>query len=136
MPLTAADATVALTAGLDRLLDQVANPRTVPTGPPTDVTVQDDAVVIDVDLPGVDPDTITVEVDRDVVTVAASRARPDRVGTRAVLQRPAGRLCRHVTLRCPVDGVAATATYDAGVLTVHLPRPDTARPVNVPITAT
>jgi HSP20 family protein len=71
---------------------------------------------IDIDLPGVDPADIDVNVDRDVVTLRASRH-----GQQEEPESPANARDKQVVLSEALDTDHLDARYDKGVLTVHIP---------------
>ena len=74
------------------------------------------------DLPGVDPDSIDLTVDRNVLTVTAQRQRPQREGVQAVVwERPMGTFSRQLFLGDTLDTDKLEASYDTGVLTLRIP---------------
>lgn len=92
-------------------------------------------VRVQVDLPGVDPDSIDLVVEKNVLSVTAER-RPaygadDEV---VVAERPAGQLTRQVFLGEGLDPDRVSARYEDGVLTVVIPVAEQARPRRVAIT--
>lgn len=115
---------------------------------PIDVVDGPEAVTVAADLPGFDEESITVELDDDVLTIAATPTddgvlttgaktseapdddEPDHDSESAsidehtyrVRERRRGSVSRRVPLGAGVDAAGATATYDAGVLTVTLPK--------------
>lgn len=86
-------------------------------------------VVVRLELPGIDPDAIDLEVDDDVLRVSGLRTderRPDAVYQQ--MEIVYGRFERAVMLPPEVDGANASATYNAGYLEVVLPiKPRSAR---------
>jgi HSP20 family protein len=94
-----------------------------------------DDVLLRFDVPGIDPDSIEVTVDRGVLTVSARREEvydeDDRVFVR---ERPMGEFTRRVFLPDHLDTDHIEAAYDNGVLAVRLPVPETAKPHKVEIT--
>lgn len=79
-------------------------------------------VVVQLDVAGVDPDCINVEVEDDLLVVRGERRRP--TGERRVYQHAEiewGRFERRLRVGAPVDVRAATADYDKGMLTITLP---------------
>jgi HSP20 family protein len=94
-----------------------------------------DDVLLRFDVPGIDPDSIEVTVDRGVLTVSARREEvydeDDRVFVR---ERPMGEFTRRVFLPDHLDTDHIEAAYDNGVLAVRLPVLETAKPHKVEIT--
>jgi len=74
-------------------------------------------------LPGMEPQNIHVEIDGYRLTIAASPRGPGQQRTQQFVQEEwtAGPYRRTVELPVAVDGAAANATYDNGVLVVILP---------------
>jgi HSP20 family protein len=75
-----------------------------------------------VELAGVDAESVEVTVEERALTISGSRSRP-RVPGQVYQQAEIeyGHFERHIPLGRDVDPAAATATYDAGMLTVTLP---------------
>lgn len=97
-----------------------------PTAVPVDVAETDDEVVVTADLPGYDPDDIDVAVDGRTLTIGATRETAEQdegdEGRYLRRERRRQRTSRSVTLPADVAEREATADYDAGVLTVTLPK--------------
>jgi HSP20 family protein len=103
---------------------------------PMDAYRDGDRFVVRLDLPGVEPGSFDVTVDRNVLTVAAARYwRPTQDQQVIAAERPTGRFQRQVQLTDGLDSDKVEARYDAGVLTVTIPIPDAARPRRIEITS-
>ena len=103
---------------------------------PMDGYRADDRFVVHFDLPGVDPTTIDLTVEKDVLTVSAERHWEPTDGTEVlVAERPHGRFTRQLFLADGLDHEHIDASYDAGVLTVTIPVAEHARPRKVQIHA-
>jgi HSP20 family protein len=86
------------------------------------------------DLPGVDPDSIELTVEQNVLSVRAERRRPSRDGVEAVIsERPMGTFTRQLFLGDTLDTDKLEATYDNGVLTLRIPVSDSAKPRRITI---
>ena len=126
---------------LDRLTQQVfGNPTTGswsrPTAMPMDAYRAGDRFVVAFDLPGVDPDAIELDVERNVLTVKAER-RPVTVGDQVEMQvaeRPLGVFSRQLFLGDTLDTEHIDASYEAGVLTLRIPIAERAKPRKISIT--
>ncbi|WP_019544692.1 Hsp20/alpha crystallin family protein [Streptomyces sulphureus] len=108
---------------------------TRPTAMPMDAYREGDEYVIALDLPGVDPDAIDIDVERNMLTVKAER-RPagDRDGVQMELaERPLGAFSRQVVLADTLDTRQIAADYDAGVLTLRIPIAERAKPRKISI---
>jgi HSP20 family protein len=91
---------------------------------PLDIEERDDALVVQIDLPGVSERELTVSCDgRDLTVRGERRAREQ--GHVYHRERLFGPFERTVTLKCAVDETAMRASYRAGVLEIHLPRAKT-----------
>jgi HSP20 family protein len=99
--------------------------------PPVDVRESEEHYHVLVDLPGVDPDAVTVEVEDGVLTIAGER--PQLEGGVFRLERPYGRFRRSLRLPegCDVDQVVAD--FRNGVLELRVPKPAERRPKKIAI---
>jgi HSP20 family protein len=101
---------------------------------PMDGIRRADDVVLRFDLPGIDPDSVEVTVDRGVLTVSARReeeyADNDRLFVR---ERVMGTFTRRVYLSEHLDAEAIEAAYNNGVLAVRIPVQEKAKPRKIAI---
>lgn len=122
---------------LDRLTQQffgVQGTLTRPAVMPMDAWREGDTFVVEFDLPGVDSDSIDLDVERNVLTVKAERpARPEDMEVVAA-ERPRGIFSRQVILGDTLDMSGITASYDSGVLTLRIPVAEQAKPRKIEIT--
>jgi HSP20 family protein len=103
---------------------------------PMDAYRRNGDFVVHFDVPGVDPATIDLTVEKNVLTVTAERHFAKQEGDEiAVSERPQGRLSRQLFLGESLDPDKITANYDRGVLTLHIPVAERAKPRKVEITA-
>ena len=94
-----------------------------PSAMPLDAYRSGNEYVIAFDLPGVAPDAIELNIERNVLTVRAER-RPNPVGEDVEMQvaeRPLGVFSRQLFLGDTLDTEKVSASYDAGVLTLRIP---------------
>jgi HSP20 family protein len=84
---------------------------------------QEKELVVRAELPGFEPDELTVEVHEGTLTVKAEKTGQGR------------RYARSVTLPKEVDGEQAQATYRNGVLELHLPKVPEAQPKRIAVKA-
>jgi HSP20 family protein len=91
--------------------------------------------VIEFDLPGVSPETLDIDVERNVLTLRAER--PARNGDWEMLaaERPTGLFSRQLVLGDNLDLEHIEASYDAGVLRLLVPVAERAKPRKVEVTA-
>jgi HSP20 family protein len=120
----------------DRLARQAAAQGSGAVMPMDGIRRKDD-VVLRFDLPGADPDSIEVTVDRGVLSVSAKReeehGEDDRVFVR---ERVMGTFIRRVYLSEHLDAEAIEAAYNNGVLGVRIPVLERAKPRKVEIQKT
>lgn len=88
-----------------------------------DVREFPDEYLVLVDLPGADPDSIEVDANGDVLTVAAARRDPAGDGALIVrLERPAGRFRRSLRLPGRCDPATIRRSLRNGVLEIRAPK--------------
>ncbi len=93
-----------------------------------------DDVLLRFDLPGIDPESIEVTVDRGVLSVSAKRAEEYAEGEKPFIrERLMGSFARRVRLSDTVDADKIDAGYTDGVLTVRVPLAEKALPRKVEV---
>ena len=103
---------------------------------PMDAYRRNGDFVVHFDLPGVDPTTIDLTVEKNVLTVTAERHFAKHEGDEiTVSERPQGRFSRQLFLGESLDPDQIKANYDQGVLTLHIPVAERAKPRKVEISA-
>ena len=124
---------------LDRLTQQLvgnnAGTWSRPTAMPMDAYRDGDRFVVAFDLPGVSPEAIELDVERNVLTVKAER-RPVVTGDQVEMQvaeRPLGVFSRQLFLGDTLDTENIEAGYEAGVLTLRIPIAERAKPRKIAI---
>jgi HSP20 family protein len=96
-----------------------------------------DRFVIHLDLPGVDPDSIDLTVEKNVLTVTAERNWQPSEGQEVVVnERRQGRFTRQLFLGDSLDTDRLEASYDRGVLTITIPVAEKAKPRHVQVQVT
>lgn len=95
---------------------------------PADAYRKDDRFYLHVDLPGIDPDSIDVTVEKNTLTVGAERRWETSHDDQVLLnERVSGNFSRQFFLGESLDTDAIEAGYDHGVLTLVIPIADTAK---------
>ena len=123
---------------MDRIAQQLSGtPGTwsKPSAMPMDAYREGDEYVIAFDLPGVSPEAIDIDVERNMLTVKAERrpaAKADDVQME-LSERPLGVFSRQIVLADTLDTERITADYDAGVLTLRIPIAERAKPRKITI---
>ncbi len=105
-------------------------------GLPMDAYRRGDEFIVHFDLPGVDPSSIDLTVEKNVLTVRAQRQWAyDGVDNIAIHERPQGTFTRQLFLGDQLDTDHIAATYEHGVLTLTIPMAEQAKPRKVEITS-
>lgn len=121
---------------LDRLSQQLLGGATRPSIMPMDAYRQGDRLVVNFDLPGVDPSSIDLTIEKNVLTVKAERPASTHDGAEAlVAERPVGTFTRQLFLGDSLDADRIEAHYTDGVLAVTIPVHEAAKPRKVAITS-
>jgi HSP20 family protein len=119
----------------DRLAQQLRGAGTTshPAVMPMDAWRQGDTFVLEFDLPGVRPETVDIDVERNVLTVRAER--PARNGDWELLaaERPSGLFSRQLVLGDNLDLERVEAGYEAGVLRLTIPVAERAKPRKIEV---
>ena len=119
---------------LDRLAQQALGTPSRPAAMPIDAYRREDEFIVELDLPGVEPESIDLTVERNVLTVHAQRRRAaDDTIELLVGERPHGTFSRQLFLGDTLDTANIDASYTDGVLTLKLPVAERAKPRRVPI---
>jgi len=123
---------------LDRLTQQVfgtTGTTTRPAAMPIDAWRDGDEFVVEFDLPGVDPSTLDLGVERNVLTVRAERPALNGKTELVAAERPRGVFSRQLILGDNLDTDEVNASYEAGVLRLRIPVAEQAKPRKIAITA-
>ncbi|MET8811744.1 Hsp20/alpha crystallin family protein [Streptomyces sp. NPDC004549] len=119
---------------LDRIVDRVWGTAARPAGMPMDAWREGDTFVVELDLPGVTPESIDLDVERNVLTVRADRRPAYGENAETVItERPAGTFGRQLFLGETLDSERIDASYEAGVLRLRIPVADQAKPRKIAI---
>jgi HSP20 family protein len=121
---------------LDRLTQQVVGANGTlarPSVMPMDAWRDGEQFVVEFDLPGVNPDSIDLDVERNVVTVRAERPVLDNDAEMIAAERPRGVFSRQLILGDNLDTDNIAASYDGGVLALRIPVADRAKPRKIVI---
>lgn len=100
---------------------------------PIDAWREGDTFVVELDLPGVEPDSIELDVERNVLTVKAERSAPRKDTELIAAERPRGVFSRQLFLGDTLDIDAISARYDHGVLRLEVPVAERAKPRRIEI---
>lgn len=108
--------------------------------PAVDLSETDTTITVRMDLPGVKPDDVKIDLTGDVLRITAERKeqKEEKGRTFHRLERRAGRFYRAVTLPCAVEdgmGDPEYAEYANGVLTIVLPKSEAAKSRQIKVKA-
>lgn len=119
----------------DRLAQQVLGTTARPAVMPMDAWRDGDKFIVEFDLPGVDEESLNLDVERNVLTVHATR--PDLTTDREMVsaERPRGVFSRQLFLGETLDTEAIEASYSGGVLRLTIPVAEKAKPRRIQITS-
>jgi HSP20 family protein len=107
----------------------------LPWAPAADVTENQDAYVVHLDLPGVRKDQVNVQLqDRELIITGNVPEQPDGDGRRHRSSRRTGRFEYRAYLSGEVNADAVIAELSDGVLTVTVPKSEAAKPRKIQIT--
>ena len=123
---------------VDRLLQQMwsaqqSGPR--PMAMPMDAYRKDDSFLLQLDLPGVAPESIELTVEDNVLTISAERPVPPKGDSveSVIAERTFGTFARQVVLGKTLDSDRIEASYEGGVLTVAIPVAEQAKPRRIEV---
>ncbi|MFT4050722.1 MAG: Hsp20/alpha crystallin family protein [Microbacterium sp.] len=121
---------------LDRLASSLFDTRRGPRRMPMDLYRDGDHYVLTADLPGIDPGSVDIDVDGQLLTIRAERTLPEGEGVKWITrEREAASFLRQLNLGQGLDTDAIAATYSNGVLTVTIPVSEKAKPRKVQVVA-
>ena len=121
----------------DRLAQQLLGAATTarPAVMPMDAWREGDTFVAEFDLPGVRPESLDIDVERNVLTVKAERPGPGRDREMLAAERPTGVFSRQLVLGENVNLEHVRAAYDGGVLRLTVPVAEQAKARKIEITS-
>lgn len=119
---------------LDRVTQQVLGTPSRPAAMPIDAYRSGEQFVVHFDLPGVAPDSIELTVERNVLTVHATRERATSDQEELLIsERPHGTFSRQLFLGESLDTERIDASCADGVLTLRIPIAERAKPRRVEV---
>jgi HSP20 family protein len=106
--------------------------------PPADVVVTDDAVMVQMDVPGLSQEDLEIELENDVLTIRGERRFPYEAGDERTwqrIERPFGRFERVLRVPRGLDPSAVEASLVNGVLTLRIRKPEPLKPHRIEVRA-
>ena len=100
-----------------------------------EVADDEDTVQVRLEVPGLDAGDFDIEVRDDILIIRGEKklAREESRGHYHVMERAYGQFERAIRLPAPVEDDGGTASYQAGVLNITLPKSKTARPRRIAV---
>src|SRR5215210_5968086 len=123
---------------LDRLTEQVLGSgratNTRARSFPMDAYRRGERFLVHLDLPGVDPDSIDLTTEQNVLTIRAERRFNTHEEDEIIVnERPQGTFSRQLFLSDALDADNIEATYEQGVLTLEIPVAERAKPRRIQV---
>ncbi len=112
----------------DRLTQQLLGTTNRPVVMPMDAWREGDRFVIELDMPGVSPESIDLDVERNVLTISAERVSRNGDWEMLASERPRGRFSRQLVLGDNLDLERIEADYEGGVVRLTVPVAEKAKP--------
>lgn len=119
---------------LDRLTEHVLGTASRPAMMPMDAWAAEHEFVVELDIPGVEPGAIDLDVERNVLTIKAER-QVDTGHEMLANERPRGVFSRQLVLGDNLDLDNLSAQCHNGVLRIRIPVAEKARPRKIKVTA-
>jgi HSP20 family protein len=119
---------------MDRLTNHLLSGARTPLGMPMDVWQAEDGYHVALDLPGVDPASVEITSERNMLTIRAER-RPEYAEGQEVLvaERPQGSFTRQLQIGDTLDAGGVQAAYRNGVLGLVIPVAQSAQPRRIEV---
>jgi HSP20 family protein len=118
---------------LDRFTQQVLGTAARPAAMPMDAWREGEEFVVEFDLPGINADSLELDIERNVVTVRARRPDVDPGQEMLATERPRGVFSRQLVLGDNLATDQIAASYDGGVLRLRIPVAEKAKPRKIAI---
>jgi HSP20 family protein len=105
--------------------------------PTADIFESENELVVNLDLPGVDPKMVDIRVENNILSIRGERQFEDKPAKDNFhrVERSYGPFGRSFTLSTAVDADKIRASYKSGVLSITLPKAEAAKPKRIQIAA-
>ena len=120
----------------DRTNNDASSGATADWAPPVDIEEYADKFVLYADIPGIDPASIEVTLEKGVLVLSGSRAQNvEQKGVESRrIERATGRFHRRFALPDTVDADAVSASGKNGVLEITIPKRPQVQPRKIAVT--
>ncbi|GAA3680317.1 Hsp20/alpha crystallin family protein [Arthrobacter ginkgonis] len=121
---------------LDRMTSTFFDTRSALREMPMDLFREGDHYILNADLPGIDPGSVDIDVDGQLLTIRAERTLANAEGVKWITrERRGGSFLRQLSLGQGLDTEAISARYENGVLSVTIPVRETSKPRKIAVEA-
>ena len=121
---------------LDRLASSLFDTRRGPRRMPMDLYRDGDHYVLTADLPGIDPGSVDIDVDGQLLTIRAERTLTSGEDVKWITrEREAASFLRQLNLGQGIDTDRISASYSNGVLSVTIPVSEKAKPRKIEVSS-
>ncbi len=128
---------------MNRLIDDFFGPRPSRGGwgdqemflPPVDIRETNDKVIVEAELPGIDPKDVDIRVEGNSLVIRGERKQEKEEKERGYhrVERSYGRFERELELPSGADPQKVEATYTNGVLTIEMAKKEEAKPKSIQV---
>ncbi|WP_374457527.1 Hsp20/alpha crystallin family protein [Nocardioides sp.] len=118
---------------IDRITQQLMGTTNRPVAMPMDAWREGDRFVLEFDLPGVSPESVDLDVERNVLTIRAERVASNGDWQMLASERPRGAFSRQLVLGDNLDLERIEAAYRDGVLRLVVPVAEKAKPRKIEV---
>ena len=100
-----------------------------------DLVEKDDAFVVKASVPGINPDDLEITLAENTLSIGGEFKEDNEINENQyrMRERRVGSFCRSVTLPSQVDREAIEASYDAGILTLNIPKTEEVKPKRIAV---
>ncbi|MEA1926505.1 MAG: Hsp20/alpha crystallin family protein [Patescibacteria group bacterium] len=104
--------------------------------PVADIYQDKDNVIVEMDVPGIEPEKVDISVENDVLTVSGSREEKKEIKREDYYRKEvrSGSFSRSVILPMKVKGEQAGAEFKKGILKIMLPKAEEVKPKRIEVT--
>jgi HSP20 family protein len=108
----------------DKLFKEFHKGGPVGFSPATDIYEKGNDLIVELQLPGIDPEKVDVSVEEDVLTVQGQAEKKTEVEDKNYYRKEIhhGSFYRSIPLPAHVEGDKASAAFDDGILKISIPK--------------
>lgn len=103
--------------------------------PRTDAWESEEEFLVEMALPGINPDAVDITFEQDNLTISGKFGSPERKEKPVLRELATGAFRRRFTLNVPVEVDKIAATFDNGLLRLNIPKSESSKPRKIAITS-